>query len=297
MKKLLLAFGLAVLGMASSPLHAQSTPESTYAEWVKASKVGDIDAMLALSSKSMVDEFNQDYAKPEKKAEIQKLMKLLAPVSYKIREQKISKDGNSASLLVDAVALDLFKMGDPKAKPEKENVEVKLVKEGGQWKMEKQCNGKDGCGKEPEWTPLAWGGTIKLPDGTVKVTKGKNDFQGSKVAGKAFAVDLTLNFPETGSTLSYFLHGNPNLSDNYAVVDGHRFGPIAFAEDYPPMSNEKGGREVTVVEKDYSYSKNRNFQGKGTVSLLFDLPKDAKDSPVFYLQFTYGDKKYEYEVK
>jgi hypothetical protein len=253
---------------------------------------------LAVSSAAKVKEFHQEVTTPEQREEVRKLMKAMAPITYKVRKTEISKDGNKASLFVDATALDFFSMSDPKAKPQRENVEVRLVKEGDQWKVDKQCSGPDGCGKEPAWAVLSWGKTVALPDGSFKTVKGKFDFPGVKVAGKPFVADLVFNFPETGSILFYFLHRSPNLADIYVKVGEEKFAPVAYAEDFPPtFADDKGGREVKVLEQDYSYSRNRNFKGGGTVSLLFDLPKEAKGTPTFYLQFKYAEKEYAFEVK
>src|SRR5262245_28926536 len=115
-----------------TPARALEGPEAAYQKFVAASKAADIDALLAVSTQAKVIEFHQEFdGHPEKLAEMKQLMKQMAPISYKIRESKISKSGNSASLWVDAVALDFFKLNDPKAKPEKENMEVRVVKEGG----------------------------------------------------------------------------------------------------------------------------------------------------------------------
>jgi hypothetical protein len=253
---------------------------------------------LAISSAAKVKEFHQEVVTPEQREEVRKLMKAMAPITYQVKKTELSQDGNKASLFVDATALDFFSMNDPKAKPERENVEVRLVKEGGQWKVDKQCSGPDGCGKEPEWTTLSWGKTLALPDGGFKAVKGKFDFPGVKVAGKPFVADLVFNFPETGSILFYFLHRSPNLADIYVKVGEEKFAPVAYAEDFPPtFADEKRSREVKALEEDYSYSRNRNFQGEGVVSLLFDLPKEAKDRPVFYLQFKYSEKEYALEIR
>jgi hypothetical protein len=224
-------------------------------------------------------------------------MMALAPKSYTVKSSEVSKDGKKATLKIDAIALDFFSMGDPKAKPKPEKMKVTLLKEGGQWKVDQQSSGSLAEEEEIPGIALAWGKSVALPDGSFKVVKGKTNFSGAKVSGKAFAVDVVFNFPESGSTLFMFFHDSPNLADNYVKVGDEKYAPIAFAEDFPPMFNEKGGREVTVMEKSYSYSKNRNFKGTGTYSMLFDLPKDAKEAPMLHLQFSYDDKKQVYEVK
>ena len=288
---------LTVLFLAA-PLSAQDSPEAAYAKWVQISKAGDVDALVALSSAQKRKEFEQEVKTPKQRAEIKKFMMALAPKSYTVTSSEVSKDGKKATLKIDAIALDFFSMDDPKAKPKPEKMKVTLLKEGGQWKVEQQSSGTFAEEEETPGTPLAWGKSVALPDGNFKVVKGKANFSGAKVSGKPFAVDVVFNFPESGSTLFMFFHDSPNLADNYVKVGDEKYAPIAFAEDFPAvLSTDKGGREVTVMEKNYSYSKNRNFRGTGTYSMLFDLPKDAKESPVLHLQFSYGDKKHFYEVK
>ncbi|HKY62462.1 MAG TPA: hypothetical protein VJR29_03505 [bacterium] len=298
MRRLLSAGFLALALSLSSPLFAQNTPEAAYAQWVEVSKAGDVDGLLALSTAEKVKEYHRDVKTPEQKAEVQKLMKALAPKSYTVKSSEISKDGKKATLKIDAIALDFFSMGDPKAKPGPEKMKVTLVKEGGQWKVDQQSSGSFAEEEEAPGTPLAYGKSVALPDGSFKVLKGKTSFAGAKVNGKPYAVDVIFNFPETGSTLFMFFHDSPNLADNYVKVGDEKVAPIAFAEDFPPVfSDDKGGREVTVMEKSYSYSKNRNFKGTGGYSMLFDLPKDAKEAPVLHLKFKYDDKDHVYEVR
>lgn len=297
MRRLFSASFVALAFFISAPLLAQDSPEAAFDKWVQVSKSGDVDALLGLSSAEKVKEFHQDIKTPEQRAEVQKMMKLLAPKSYTVKSSTVSKDGKKATLKIDAVALDFFSMSDPKAKPTAEKMKVTLVKEGGQWKIDQQSSGSLAEEEEVPGTPLAYGKSVALPDGSFKVLKGKADFNGAKVSGKAFAVDVVFNFPETGSTLFMFFHDSPNLADNYVKVGEEKYAPIAFAETFPPMFNEKGGRETTVMEKGMSYSKNRNFHGTGSYSMLFDLPKDAKEAPVLHLQFKYDDKAQVYEVK
>lgn len=298
MRRLFSASFVALALAISSPLLAQDSPEATFAKWVQVSKAGDLEGLLALSSAEKLKEFHQDIKTPEQKAEVQKMMKVLAPKSYTVKSSEVSKDGKKATLKIDAIALDFFSMGDPKAKPGPEKMKVTLLKEGGQWKIDQQSSGSFAEEEEVTGTPLAWGKSAALPDGSVKVVKAKADFPGVKVSGKAFAVDVIFTFPESGSTTFMFFHDSPNLADNLVKVGDEKIAPIAFAEDFPPVfSTEKGGREVTVMEKNYSYSKNRNFKGTGKYSMLFDLPKDSKDAPVLILKFKYDDKPYVYEVR
>jgi len=286
---------------AVSPAFAQESPAAAYQKFVEASKASDIDAMLAISSKSMVNEFHKEFSNnPEKLAEMKKLVKVMAPISYKVRDTKVSKDGNSASLFVDAVAMDFFKLNDPKAKPEKENMEVRLVKEDGQWKIQKQCAGKDGCGVEPEWVDGSWGKDIPLSGGaSLKAVKGgMAAFKETKVEGKAYPVQLLVTIPPNGDTFSYFLHRDPHFAEFYLMNGGQTITPIARQEEFVSASDGKGReKDFELLKEDVSYSRSSNFTGTGTLSLLFDLPKDAKGDSIFRFIVTYGQNKYPIEIK
>src|SRR5262249_22160687 len=95
-----------ILGLLSTPAFAPETPEAASAKWVEISKAGDLDALLALSSAAKVKEFHQEISTPEKKDEIRRIMKATAPKSYQVKHQELSRDGNKASLFVEAVELD-----------------------------------------------------------------------------------------------------------------------------------------------------------------------------------------------
>ena len=279
-------------------LQAQESPEAVYQKWVEYSRAGDIQGLLSISSADKVKEFHEDYPSPEKQEEIRKLMKVMAPTQYKINKTVLSPDGNKASLFMDMTAVDFFKLQDPK--PEKEKAQVLLVKEKGQWKIDQQCVGPDGCGKEPEWTSASYGKPLTLgPGATLKVVRGSaGKFKGIPVKGDAFAVDFIFTMPENGETLSYFLHRNPSFADFDVSIGGKKITPVARLEDLPnSLSNDDGKPEIQVLEEDYSYSRSTNFNGQGTLSLLFDLPKGDKGDRVVHLTVSYGEKKYSFEVK
>ncbi len=299
MRSILASLALLSACLAFTPaIQAQNTPESAYADWVAASKAGDLDKVLALSSKEKVDEYNKEFNSPEKQAEIKNLMKLMAPISYKVKQTDLSKDGGKASLKVDAVARDFFSLNDPKAKPQKEKVEVRLVKEGGAWKVDKQCMGPDGCGKEPDWAQGAWGKTLPLAKGaTVKAVPGKAaNFGGAKAKGKAYAVDLVFTLPENGPSLSYFLHRSPTFAEFYVMVQGETLTPIARREEFPSSFSE-GKAEIQVLEEGTSYSRSTGFTGTGTLSLLFDIPKELQGEKLLRFIVTVDDQKYPFEIR
>lgn len=297
MKKLL-TLPILILGFTvTTPLLGQESPEAVYQKWVEASRAGDIQGLLALSSAEKVKEFHEEYPSPQQQEEIRSLMKAMAPITYQVNKSVPSKDGGKTSLFLDATALDFFSLSDPKAKPQRETIEVRLVKENNQWKVDKQCMGKEGCGKEPEWAPLKYGSNRNLgPGATVQVVKGKpTPFKGAPVKNEAFAVDLIFTLPETGPSLSYFLHRSPNFAEFFVEMDGQKITPLARIESFPTSSSEEKP-ELQVLEDNYSYSRSTNFTGLGTLSLLFDLPKGNREKTL-YITVTYGENKHNFSVK
>lgn len=295
---ILLVFFSWLLGTPSL-LFAQDTPEAIYQKWVEASRAGNIQALLAVSSAQKAKEFHQEYSRPEQQEEIRRFMKLMAPISYKLTKTVPSKDGNKASLFMDAIARDFFSLNDPSAKPQKENVEVRMVKENGQWKVDKQCMGKDGCGVDPDWISASYGKTLNLGSGaTLKIAKGKpSNFKGIPVSGEAMAVDLIFTLADSSQGISYFLHRSPNFAEFYVESGGEKITPIARIEDFPIMLTDgKREPELKILEENFSYSKSSTFTGEGTVSLLFDMPKGSKDRTL-YLTVGYGEGKHSYSVK
>jgi hypothetical protein len=295
---IILVFFLSIF-LSPAALRAQDSPEAAYQKWVEASRAEDIPGLLSVSSAAKVKEFHQEYSSPAQQAEIRNLMKAMAPLNYKITKTVPSKDGNKTSLFMDATARDFFTLNDPKAKPEKEHVEVRLVKENGQWKVDKQCMGKDGCGVEPEWISAGYGKTLSLGSGAIlKVSRGRpSNFKGVSAKGEPLAVDLIFTLPEDGKTLSYFLHRSPSFAEFYVERGGERITPIARIEDYPSMmKDEKRQPEQNALEESYSYSTSRSFSGQGTLSLLFDLPKGS-GGQILYVTVSYGENKYSFAVK
>jgi hypothetical protein len=283
--------------LLSNPLWAGDGPEVIYQVWVNASRAGDIDKLLAISSATKAEEFHQEISTPEKKEEIRNIMKAVAPKSYEVKRKVVSPDGNKVSLFVEALEVDFFSLNDPKAKPEKQNVEVRLVKEGGEWKIDQQCNGKDGCGKEPEWTQAGFGKTLALPNkaGLKVVSSHHPEFKTVKLKGQPYSVDLVFDFPENTS-LFYFLHRSPKFAELYLQVGETKITPIASLEDFPP-ADEKEIKKAELLEENVSYSKSHQFSGKGAAALLFDVPANAKGPKTLRIMITVNDQKLSFEVK
>jgi len=296
----LFPLALLVAGLAfPHNLIAQESPEAAYAKWVEVSKAGDVDGLLALSSEAKVKEFKEEVKTPEQRQEIQKIMKAMAPTSYKVTKTNLSADGKKASLWIDAMAMDFFSLNDPKAKPQKEVMEVRLFKEKGVWKIDQQCSSKDGCGKEPEWIQTGWGKVNPLANGvTLRFMKGKDSsFPGVTIQGKPFVAVMEITMPEASNTISYFIHRSPTFADFYLQSGDQKVTPIARSEAFPKVvASDPSGPEIKVLEDNTTYSQNRNFTGKGLVGLLFDQPKGSPSVP-FYATVTYAEQKYSFEIR
>ncbi len=299
MKIHLLIF-LSLLFMAPK-LWAQDNPEVSYQKWVAASQAGDIEALLAVSSDEKVQEYHRDFSTKEQRAEIQKLMRAMAPISYQVKQTKISNDGKRAKLQLDGTARGFFALGDANAQPVKQFIEVLLVWESGQWKVDKQCMGPNGCGKEPDWKPAAYGKLLALGEGaSVKVKPGKtHDFKNVPVTHQATVIDLEFTLPKNSETLSYFLHRNPKFADIFLEISGQAYPPVAKRQKFPNLNNsDSETSQVEVLKEETSYSWSGPFSGTGTLSLLFDVPKGSrpKKQPL-NLILTYGNQKHTFQVK
>jgi len=280
-------------------LFAQDSPEAVYAKWVEVSKAGDVDGLLALSTEAKVKEFREEVKTPEQRLEVQKIMKGVAPVTYKVTKTTLSPDGKKASVWTEGMAIDFFSMNDPKAKPQKEVSEVRLLKENGVWKIDQQCSATDGCGKEPEWTQTGWGKVNPLANGvTLRFIKGKDaSFPGIATQGKPFVAIMEISMPEASNTISYFIHRSPTFADFYLQNGDQKVTPIARSETFPQVvSSDPAGPEIKALDDNTTYSQNRNFKGKGQVGLLFDQPKGSQTGS-FYATVTYADQKYSFEIK
>jgi len=287
----LVLFALAFLPIN---LSAQESPEALYKKWVETCKAGDVQGLLDLSTKAKLKEFRDEHDTPEQIAEMKKMMMEFSPISYTVKSTQISPDGNKASLWVEALEKPFF--SDKKnPKPEKETVEVRLLKEDGKWKLDQTCNGKDGCGKEPEWIKAAYNKPIALPkNASLKVSKNQRpEFKSVKVEGQPYSVDFAFDFPENMS-LFYFLHRSPSFAEFYIQAGDKKIAPVAQIESFPMNSGEE--IKAQKLEDGVSYSKSHQFSGHGVASLLFDLPADAKGPKPLFFMVTVDDQKYSYEI-
>jgi hypothetical protein len=128
---------------------------------------------------------------------------------------------------------------------------------------------------------LKAGDTIELTGGvTVKITKAdKSPFKGVSVKGEPYVVVFDLDSGKKRARLGYQLSTDPRWSDVYMTSGEQTFAPRAVIEDFPSRGSDND-KEIEVLDpKDKAVGVSLQFQGKGSVSLLFDVPPDKAKTP------------------
>ena len=114
---------------------------------------------------------------------------------------------------------------------------------------------------------------------TVKVTQAtKSPFARVKLKGEPVVVLLELDGGKKGVTLSYNLTSDPRSSDLALVSGGQKNAPRAVMEDFPSWGNDND-KEVEVLDPKDTGSVSLTFEGKGSVSLLFDVTAAQAKGP------------------
>ncbi|HWO03115.1 MAG TPA: hypothetical protein VNS63_27990 [Blastocatellia bacterium] len=115
---------------------------------------------------------------------------------------------------------------------------------------------------------------------TVKVSQAaKSPFAGVKVKGEPVVVVLELDGGKKGVTLSYNLTADSRSSDLCLVSGGQKTAPRAVMEDFPSWGSDND-KEIEVLDpKETAGSVSLSFEGKGAVSLLFDVPAAQAKAP------------------
>ena len=115
---------------------------------------------------------------------------------------------------------------------------------------------------------------------TVKVTQAtKSPFTHVKLKGEPVVVVLELDGGKKGVTFSYNLTADSKSSDLCLVSGAQKNAPRAVLEDFPSWGSDND-KEVEVLDpRDTAGSVSLNFEGKGSVSLLFDVPPAQAKAP------------------
>lgn len=118
------------------------------------------------------------------------------------------------------------------------------------------------------------GDVIQLTDGvTVKVIKAsQSPFAAVKVKGEPIVVVIEIDAGKKSAKLGYKLSTNAGASDFYLASGEQKFGPRAVIEDFPSWGGDND-KEVEVLDQT-AEGTSLSFQGKGSLSLLFDVPAE-----------------------
>ena len=124
--------------------------------------------------------------------------------------------------------------------------------------------------------PLKTGEVVQLSDGvTFKVSRAaKSPFTDVKLQGQALVIVLDLDAGKKSAAISYELSANPKLTEIYLSDGAQKIAPIAVIEDFPSWGADND-KEVEILDPtEKSGGVSLNFQRKGSVSLLFDVPAE-----------------------
>lgn len=134
---------------------------------------------------------------------------------------------------------------------------------------------------QPVYAQRAGGSTMQVKAGevthlgdslTVKATQSAQPFAGVKVKGEAVVVVLELDAGKKEVTLFYNVSANSRSSDFYLSNGTQRLAPRALMEDFPSWGRDND-KEIEVLDPgDSDSSSTLTFEGKGFISLLFDVP-------------------------
>jgi hypothetical protein len=111
----------------------------------------------------------------------------------------------------------------------------------------------------------------------VKVARSTRPFDGVKVKGEAVVVTLEMDSGKAGATLFYNLSADPKSTEIYLLSGAKKLAPQAVIEDFPSWGTDND-KEVEVLDpKDALGGTTLNFERKGSINLLFDVPvEDSK---------------------
>lgn len=114
----------------------------------------------------------------------------------------------------------------------------------------------------------------------VKVTQSaKSPFPGLKLKGEPVVVVIELDGGKKGVTLNYNLTADAKSSDLKLMTGTVRNAPRAVIEDFPSWGGDND-KEVEILDpSETDGNVSLAFEGKGAVTLLFDVPAAQAKSP------------------
>ena len=111
----------------------------------------------------------------------------------------------------------------------------------------------------------------------VRVVRSTRPFDGIKVKGEPVVVSLEMEAGKSGATLFYNLSADPKATEIYLLSGAKKLAPLAVIEDFPSWGTDNDKEVERLDPKDALGGTTLNFQRKGSINLLFDVPvEDAK---------------------
>jgi hypothetical protein len=109
---------------------------------------------------------------------------------------------------------------------------------------------------------------------TIKVSQSTTTsaFAGVKVKGTPVVVVIDLDAGKNSVTFLYKLHPAAKSSEIYLSSGGEKLAPRAVIEDFPSFGTDNEKEVEEVDPKGGAIPSTLEFEGKGSISLLFDVP-------------------------
>jgi len=123
-------------------------------------------------------------------------------------------------------------------------------------------------------TALQPGEVVRIGnDLTLKVTKSTQPlFKGVNLKGEATIAVLEFDAGRSGATVLYKASTDARQSELYLTTGTEMLAPRAVIEDFPSWGSDND-KEVEALDASPSSGGDAvTFQGKGSISLLFDVP-------------------------
>jgi hypothetical protein len=111
----------------------------------------------------------------------------------------------------------------------------------------------------------------------VRVVKSTKPFAGIKVKGEPVVVVIEVDSAKSGATIFYNLSADPTATEVYLLSGAKKVAPSAVIEDFPSWGKDNDKEVEALDPKNSMAGVTLNFQNKGSIALLFDVPvEDAK---------------------
>lgn len=130
-----IAAGVIAPLLVLNPLWAGDAPRQVFQKWVEMVNQKDLEKILTVSSSQLRSTVPQT---PEERKSLVNILYDQRPQGYQVLDEKISADGNTATLVVEAMQNPALVLKGEKVVPKKEKGKIRFIKEGGEWKVNGQ---------------------------------------------------------------------------------------------------------------------------------------------------------------